>query len=80
MKILKINYLFILIIFITGCSSVPKNTANSCSIFDEKYLWYKHTKNVIGIDTFGESGKGNQLMDHFGFTPSKIAKKISELV
>jgi Transketolase len=35
---------------------------------------------VIGIDTFGESGKGNQLMDHFGFTPSKIAKKISELV
>jgi len=42
--------------------------------------WYKHTKNVIGIDTFGESGKGNQLMDHFGFTPSKIAKKISELV
>ena len=42
--------------------------------------WYKHTDKVIGIDTFGESGKGNQLMDHFGFTPSKIAKKISELV
>ena len=42
--------------------------------------WYKHTDKVIGIDTFGESGKGNQLMDYFGFTPSKIAKKISELV
>ena len=44
MKILKINYLFILIIFISGCSSIPKNTSNSCSIFDERYLWYKHAK------------------------------------
>ena len=44
MKILKINYLFILIIFISGCSSVPKNTSNSCLIFDERYLWYKHAK------------------------------------
>ena len=44
MKILKISYLFILIVFISGCSSVPKNTSNSCSIFDKKYLWYKHAK------------------------------------
>ena len=44
MKILKISYLFILIVFISGCSSVPKNTSNSCSIFDERYLWYKHAK------------------------------------
>ena len=46
MKILKINFLLILIIFISGCSSVTKNTSNSCSIFDERYLWYKHTKKV----------------------------------
>ena len=39
--------LFILIFFfISACSSVPKNTSNSCKIFDEKYLWYKHTKKV----------------------------------
>jgi hypothetical protein len=44
MKILKISYLFILIVFITGCSSIPKNTSNSCLIFDERYLWYKHAK------------------------------------
>ena len=44
MKILKISYLFILIVFISGCSSVPKNVSNSCSIFDERYLWYKHAK------------------------------------
>ena len=44
MKILKISYLIIIISFISGCSSVPKNTSNSCSIFDERYLWYKHAK------------------------------------
>ena len=44
MKILKISHLFILIILISGCSSIPKNTSNSCSIFGERYLWYKHAK------------------------------------
>ena len=44
MKILKISYLIIIISFISGCSSIPKNTSNSCSIFDERYLWYKHAK------------------------------------
>ena len=39
------NYLLILsVIFITGCSSIPQNTENSCSIFNERYLWYKHAK------------------------------------
>ena len=37
--------IFILsIILITGCSSIPQNTSNSCSIFNERYLWYKHAK------------------------------------
>jgi hypothetical protein len=36
--------LILLAIFITGCSSIPKNTSNSCSIFNERYLWYKHAK------------------------------------
>ena len=44
MKIIKISYLFLIISLITGCSSIPKNTSNSCSIFDERYLWYKHAK------------------------------------
>tara|TARA_Y100000590_G_scaffold151491_1_gene174062 strand:- start:5244 stop:5843 length:600 start_codon:yes stop_codon:yes gene_type:complete len=43
---IQINKLLILILFflILGCSSIPKNTADGCSIFSEKYLWYKHTK------------------------------------
>ena len=44
MKILKINSLFIVLFFISACSSIPSNTSNSCSIFGERYLWYKHAK------------------------------------
>ena len=38
--------LVLLIFFIPSCSSIPNNTSNSCKIFDERYLWYKHTKKV----------------------------------
>ena len=40
------NKLFLLILFflISACSSIPKNTADGCSIFSERYLWYKHAK------------------------------------
>jgi len=44
MSKLRNYFLILLIIFITGCSSIPKNTSNSCSIFNERYLWYKHAK------------------------------------
>tara|TARA_Y100001936_G_scaffold247086_1_gene292236 strand:+ start:185 stop:784 length:600 start_codon:yes stop_codon:yes gene_type:complete len=44
MKILKNKLFIICIILISGCSSIPSNTSNSCTIFNERYLWYKHTK------------------------------------
>ena len=45
--ILNKKLLFILLFFlISACSSIPKNTADSCSIFSERYLWYKHAKKV----------------------------------
>ena len=34
----------LLLLFLSACSSVPKNTADGCSIFSERYLWYKHAK------------------------------------
>ena len=46
MVILKNKLLILIIFLLTGCSSIPNNTANSCSIFNERYLWYKHTKKV----------------------------------
>jgi len=44
MSKLRNYFLILLIIFITSCSSIPQNTSNSCSIFNERYLWYKHAK------------------------------------
>ena len=44
MNFLRNRFIFIIIFLLMGCSSIPKNTANSCQIFNERYLWYKHTK------------------------------------
>ena len=41
----KITFL-ILFFLISACSSIPKNTADGCSIFSERYLWYKQAKKV----------------------------------
>ena len=39
------NFFYILLaLLISACSSIPQNTSNSCSIFNERYLWYKHAK------------------------------------
>ena len=40
------NNLLLIFIFllICACTSIPKNTSDSCSIFNERYLWYKYTK------------------------------------
>ena len=41
---MKNKILFIVLFFLTSCSSTPKNTADGCSIFSERYFWYKHAK------------------------------------
>jgi hypothetical protein len=44
MKKIKVNLLILTFFFITSCSSIPSNTSDGCSIFKERYLWYKHAK------------------------------------
>ena len=44
MNFFKYKIFLLIIFFLSSCSSVPVNTANSCLIFDERYLWYKHAK------------------------------------
>lgn len=34
----------------------------------------------IGLDTFGASAPGNVLADYFGFTPEKVAQKMSQFL
>ena len=43
---LKTNFIILVFFILASCSSIPSNTSNSCSIFDEKYLWYKHAKST----------------------------------
>ena len=38
------SFFVILFLFTSACSSIPKNTEDGCSIFSEKYFWYKHVK------------------------------------
>ena len=41
---IKKIFIFISLLLLVSCSSVPRNTVNACIIFDEKYLWYKFAK------------------------------------
>ena len=41
---LKKIKIILIILALSSCSSIPKNTQNSCAIFEERYLWYKHAK------------------------------------
>ena len=43
---LKLVNILVFFLILSSCSSIPKNTSNICSIFNERYLWYKHTKKV----------------------------------
>ena len=43
--------------------------------------WYKYVNHdalVIGIDTFGHSAPYEQIAEHLGFTPEKVAARIRE--
>lgn len=45
--------------------------------------WYKYVTAegvTIGIDTFGESGPGEEVMAHFGFTVSNVVEKARKLL
>ena len=42
----KINILikFFFLSLVLSCSSIPQNSSDGCSIFSERYFWYKYTK------------------------------------
>ena len=45
-KLIQNYFIKTLLLLILSCSSIPQNTSNSCKIFDERYLWYIHSKKV----------------------------------
>ncbi|WP_394019703.1 transketolase [Anaerococcus cruorum] len=60
---------------------LPKEVTNRISLeMGSTFGWAEWTGTDglnIGIDTFGLSGKGNEVTEEFGFTPEKVAKKIT---
>ena len=45
--------------------------------------WYKilnRNDKVIGIETFGESAPGGELLEHFGFTEENVIKTVKSLL
>lgn len=60
---------------------LPKEVTNRISLeMGSTFGWAEWTGTDglnIGIDTFGLSGKGNEVTEEFGFTPEKVAEKIT---
>lgn len=60
---------------------LPKEVTNRISLeMGSTFGWTEWTGTDglnIGIDTFGLSGKGNEVTAEFGFTPEKVAEKIN---
>ena len=89
-EILKKEGIEVNIASVPCIEALEKNKKRYDSIFDNDISiaiecshpssWYKHTKRVIGIDAYGESGAGNDLLSHFGFTAAKIAQRIKEIL
>jgi transketolase len=45
--------------------------------------WYKYVTaegDVIGIDSFGESGPGDEVLKHFGFTIENVYNRAKALL
>jgi len=41
--------------------------------------WYKYADMVIGMESFGASGKGSEVYKYFGFDKDKIVKQIKDM-
>ena len=55
---------------------LPKRVRTIAIEMGSSLSWYKYTKEVYGIDTFGVSAPIEDALEYFGFTKEKIVKKI----
>ena len=53
---------------------LPANVKTLAVEMGSTMPWYKYSRNVYGIDTFGLSAAGEVVMDELGFTKEKLAK------
>jgi len=55
---------------------LPKISLEAASTFG----WSRWVDRSIGIDTFGASGSGGEVLAHFGITPEPVAAKVEALL
>jgi len=55
---------------------VPKISVEAGSTFG----WAKWVDASIGIDSFGLSGKGDKVLEHFGISPAGVATQVEEKI
>ncbi|QWB99811.1 transketolase [Mycoplasmatota bacterium] len=54
---------------------LPNKCKNKIAIeMGSSLSWYRFANKVYGIDEFGRSGKGEEVIEYFGFTADKIIK------
>lgn len=59
--------------------NAPKIAVEAAAV----YGWERYTgksENVIGLNGFGASGKGDEVYKHFGITAENVVKKVRELI
>ena len=61
-------------------SILPKNTKIVAVEAGSKMPWYQLTKDIIGMDTFGESADGDLVMKHFGFDALSIVEFVKNVL
>jgi transketolase len=61
-------------------SVLPQNIQKRLAIeMGSSSLWYRFSNNVMGIDTFGESGPGSEVIEHFGFNVENVVKQFRKI-
>jgi transketolase len=58
---------------------LPKRKKTLAIEMGSTMSWYKYTKDVYGIDTFGASGPMEEVLNHFNFTVDKIVEAFLKL-
>ena len=65
-------------------SVLPKGVKNRVAIeMGASFDWHRYVGSegkIIGIDRFGESGKGEEVIEHLGFTVKNVVKEYLTLV
>ena len=61
-------------------SIIPEGKLSIAITFGVSDYYYRFTRNVIGLNSFGESANKDDLLEHFGFTVPELEEKVLEII